>query len=288
MPPGARTVALMLVLAGHAGLAVAAPPPARAAGPSAAAPGSTAGQSLVVQASQELSTAIGSDQGRVEAADYELPSPALEQRLPEDGRGARAPTAAQSDPPTDQPESTPLSRPGGPPPIPLRPHGRSQRTAEEAGADRPDGLPSLVAIGSSLAVVLGLFFVVAWVMRRAAPGGSAPLPKEAVEVLGRAPLSNREQMHLVRCGSKLLLVAVGPTGVETMTEITDPDEVNRLAGLCRQSHPGSATTAFRQVFQQLAKQRTGRGSADVDPDDFHLANAGIPGRQHGISEDDDG
>ena len=45
-------------------------------------------------------------------------------------------------------------------------------------------------------------------------------------------------------------------GVETLTEITEPEEVDRLAGICRQAHPDSTTAAFRQVFQQFAGQRT--------------------------------
>ena len=120
------------------------------------------------------------------------------------------------------------------------------------------GLPSVATTAGSLAVVLGLFFAVVWMMRRASPKGSALLPGEVVEVLGRAPLAGRQQMHLLRCGNKLLLVSVTPAGAETLTEVTDPLEVDRLAGLCRQTHPQSATAAFRQVFQQFAPKSESR------------------------------
>lgn len=119
----------------------------------------------------------------------------------------------------------------------------------------------MVTVGSSLAVVLGLFLAVACLLRRAAPKGLAPLPQEVVEVLGRAPLAGRQQMHLLRCGRKLLLVSVTPAGAETLTEITDPAEVDRLAGLCQQARPGSTTEAFRQVLQQFAG-RYSTGSTD--------------------------
>jgi flagellar biogenesis protein FliO len=59
-------------------------------------------------------------------------------------------------------------------------------------------------------------------------------------------------MQLIRCGQKLLLLSVTPSGAETLTEIKEPDEVARLVGLCRQSQPGSASQAFRHVFQQFA------------------------------------
>jgi flagellar biogenesis protein FliO len=122
------------------------------------------------------------------------------------------------------------------------------------------GLPSLATTAGSLAVVLGLFFALVWMMRRASPKGSVLLPGEVVEVLGRAPLAGRQQMHLLRCGNKLLLVSVTPAGAETLTEVTDPLEVDRLAGLCRQAHPQSATAAFRQVFQQFAPKSESRNA----------------------------
>ncbi len=127
---------------------------------------------------------------------------------------------------------------------------RQERT--DTPAKRHDGVTSAVTIVSSLAIVLGLFCLVIWVMRRAQPRGSLLLPTEVVEVLGRTPLAGRQQMHLVRCGSKLLLVAATPDSAETLTEIDDPDEATRLAGLCRQVHPHSASTTFRQVFDQLS------------------------------------
>ncbi len=113
-------------------------------------------------------------------------------------------------------------------------------------------LGATITVGGSLAIVLGLFFIVAWVVRKTAPRGSLVLPKEVFDVLGRAPLGARQQVQLLRCGNKLLLVSITPTGAETLTEVTDPLEVDRIAGICRQAHPKGAATAFRQVFQQVA------------------------------------
>ena len=94
-------------------------------------------------------------------------------------------------------------------------------------------------------------------------------------MLGRASLATRQQVHLVRCGSKLLLVSVTPTGVETLTEITDPEEVDQLAGLCRGAQPGSATAVFRHVFQQFGREPTSRGLMEGTHDDLELANASV-------------
>ena len=169
--------------------------------------------------------------------------------------------------------------------IPLSPLNRQSAAALSApggsrGAEAGTraGLPSMVTVVGSLAVVLGVFLLFAAVVRRAVPRGSTILPGEVVEVLGRAPLAGRQQVHLLRCGSKLLLISVTSSGAETLTEITDPVEVDRLAGLCQQARPNSATAAFRQVFQHFGQQHSPPGCArqeESDFDDYRLANADI-------------
>ena len=150
------------------------------------------------------------------------------------------------------------------------------------------GVPELLTTASSLAVVLGLFFLFAWIVRRAGPKGSTVLPGEVLEVLGRAPLALRQQVYLIRCGRKLILVHACPDNVETLTEITEPDEVDRLLGLCRQTQSTSATAAFRQVFQQFAGEPAASGFlGDSEYDEVRLANAGIARRAYGRREEDD-
>jgi hypothetical protein len=61
-------------------------------------------------------------------------------------------------------------------------------------------------------------------------------------------------MQLIRLGNKLVLISVTPTGAETLTEITDIDEVNRLSGLCQQGRSGSISETFRQVLSQYADE----------------------------------
>jgi flagellar biogenesis protein FliO len=112
---------------------------------------------------------------------------------------------------------------------------------------------TIYKIGSALAIVVGLFLVFAWLLRRGARNMDKPLPADVVSVLGRAPLANRHFADLLRVGNKLVLVALSPAGPTTITEVTDPVEVDRLVGLCQQSDPHSTTRAFEQVFRQLAR-----------------------------------
>jgi flagellar protein FliO/FliZ len=147
--------------------------------------------------------------------------------------------------------------------VPLTPQNKESRiplTPADKGntkdsAKKNSGTPSMVTVCGCLGVVLGIFLLIAWIFRRAAPQSLARLPSEAFEVLGRAPLAGRQNVHLLRCGNKLLLVSITPSGTETLTEITEPAEVDRLAGLCHQAGSQSSTAAFRQIFEQLAPKR---------------------------------
>ncbi len=152
-----------------------------------------------------------------------------------------------------------------PSPLPLKRESHvqltpSNKTDSLESSKKPSGLPSMAAVFGSLGVVLGIFLLIAWMIRRAAPQSLTRLPNEAFEVLGRAPLAGRQNVHLLRCGNKLLLVSITPAGTETLTEITDPQEVDRLAGLCLQAGPQSSTAAFRRIFEQLAPKHASRGA----------------------------
>ena len=140
--------------------------------------------------------------------------------------------------------------------LPLPPQA-APRDADDS-TPRPVRPATSLATGiASLALVLAIFLAAAWALRRGMPQGAGKLPADVVEVLGRTPLAGRQFAYLIRCGNKLLLVSIMQGCVETLTEITEPAEVDRLAGLCRQAHPQSATTSFKQVFQQFSREKSG-------------------------------
>ena len=164
-----------------------------------------------------------------------------------------------------------------PKPVAVRPHQRAAeaqvtghplktRLPSRSKMPTPGGRPmkarrgnSTMTVVSSLAVVVGIFLLVAWVTRRAAPQSAQALPADVVQVLGRAPLAVRNTMHLVRIGNKLLLVSLTAQGASTLTEITDPQQVESLSAQCERSRPGSISATFRNVLHQFAEERAAPG-----------------------------
>jgi flagellar biogenesis protein FliO len=118
---------------------------------------------------------------------------------------------------------------------------------------------AMTTILSALAIVLGVFFLVVWLTRSTNQRRWSPLPKEAVQLLGRAPLAGRQWMQLIRVGNKLVMVSVNGNQVDTITEITDPEEVEQIVALCHKNH----SSHFRQTFQQVLDQHRQRSSPDT-------------------------
>lgn len=131
----------------------------------------------------------------------------------------------------------------------LRPSGSVQQPADSGKTTIPSAVNLLLRLGGSLVLVVGVFLLLVWLFRQTMPHGFGGLPGEAFEVLGRAPLAYRQQACLVRCGEKVLLLGVSASTVNTLAEINDPAEVERLVQTCRGGRSGVAA-AFRRSDRQ--------------------------------------
>jgi flagellar biogenesis protein FliO len=159
-----------------------------------------------------------------------------------------------------------------------KPSDQSGRTSSGARRLANFGLPvqSIYTVVTALAIVIGSFLLFAWAMRRTNRKSGVRrgnVPSDAVCVLGRVPLAARQFAELLHVGNKLVLVALTPNGPTTLTELSDPAEVDRIVGLCQQFDPHSATKAFEQVFQQFSQEPTGGGFLGSDPLPTSLSSA---------------
>jgi flagellar biogenesis protein FliO len=131
---------------------------------------------------------------------------------------------------------------------------RSNRTAARSstGIDRKSksGAPLWSTLGA-LSFIIALIVVAARLLKKHGPAAVAGLPPEALEPLGKHYVDPRNSIHFIRCGSRILVLGLSPHGFQTLTEVTDPVEVNQLAGACRrQKHDSAIAQSFRSLFQQ--------------------------------------
>jgi flagellar biogenesis protein FliO len=126
---------------------------------------------------------------------------------------------------------------------------------------RGASLSPITAVGA-LAVVIGLILILARILRRHAPLFSQALPTEALEILGRRFLDQRQSIVLLRIGSRILVVGSSAAGLQGIGEVSDPVEVDLIAGMCRGTRSGQKLgTSFlsllkgQSVSQTAARQR---------------------------------
>ncbi|GIX03645.1 MAG: hypothetical protein KatS3mg113_0651 [Planctomycetaceae bacterium] len=87
-----------------------------------------------------------------------------------------------------------------------------------------------------------------WLLRQHGPRALRPLSAEALEIQGQRFLARGVTLHQVRWGSRLLLVALGPEGAQTLAETTDPIEIALLSGASKSQ--ATVPGAFARIFQR--------------------------------------
>lgn len=139
----------------------------------------------------------------------------------EDEDSSALPSSRETAPPSaDSPSATPLPR-------------RSDAATRDANRAQGNAATSWSATVWPLLLVVGLIVIGARWLKSRSPAVACGLPAEVFEVLGRKAIDTRTSVVMVRCGSRLLVLSQSPHGLQTLAEITDPVEIDCLAGLCR-------------------------------------------------------
>ncbi|MBI3865641.1 MAG: FliO/MopB family protein [Planctomycetia bacterium] len=138
---------------------------------------------------------------------------------------------------------------------------RAAETGKPAGGARTGWWTTL----GSLTAVLALVYLTARVLKKSLPAAQRSLPVEVVQLLGRKALDYRNSVHLVRCGSRLLILGSSQAGLTSLGEISDPVEVDYLAGLCKPGEPASVAESFNQLFRKFQGTETPDPGPEGEP-----------------------
>jgi flagellar biogenesis protein FliO len=165
---------------------------------------------------------------------------------------------------------------------------------ERAAADRPAGSrlrPAGSWLGSllSLAAVVAMIVLGAKLWKKHGPPARTALPTEALDVLGRRALDPRQSIYLVRLGSRILVLGSTAGGLSTLAEISDPVEVDLVAGLCRprpEGHTADQARGFGALFDRhLWAGRPSSAHADLAAHGPALADESHPAERQRRGEE---
>src|SRR5688572_17382886 len=131
---------------------------------------------------------------------------------------------------------------------------RRDGSGKPVGAPQPAGF-GLRKVALSLGAVLGLIFLLYWLIRQVFPAVAASRSSQAVRVLSRSVLAPKQQVLLLQVGRRVIVV--GDTGAQMspLAQIDDPDEIAALVGQI-ESEKRPAGAAFGGFF--------GRAKASFD------------------------
>ena len=155
---------------------------------------------------------------------------------------------------------------------------RSDDSGAGAGGDNWV-LSTLAALG----VVIGLVFVIRWVLRRGGVASTSTPRSSVVEVLSRSTVAPRSHVVLMRVGQRVLIVSDSPAGMRTLAQVSDPEEVAELLGLVDASAPASMTDSFQGVMKKLSGQWSDGDEPQFDSDPEMSAGVGVDRSQGAMS-----
>lgn len=166
---------------------------------------------------------------------------------PQSGAAASVPPAAM---PAGTPEAT-VAVPAAPPAQPItgfqtRPAKTTAVAMKPAHVDAPSAAGTIGGTLFALALVLGLIFALAWLVRRM-PGLAGMRGGSSLRVVASLALGTRERLVVVEVGQTQLLLGTGAAGTRLLHTLETPLPVE----------PPPQAPAFAQLLaQRLGKTST--------------------------------
>ena len=94
-------------------------------------------------------------------------------------------------------------------------------------SNEPIGVANYLQMFLGLALILGLIFGMAWLMRRM--GNMRGIGSNGLKLLGGISLGQRERAVLVQVGDKQLLIGIAPGQIRTLHELETPLNTDKVS-----------------------------------------------------------
>jgi flagellar biosynthetic protein FliO len=101
-------------------------------------------------------------------------------------------------------------------------------------------------VALALALVLVAIFLLRWLARQFVRTGLQS--GKPIKIVSRSILSPRQQVMLLQIGKRLIVVGDSGGSMNTLCEITDPDEIATMIGSAKEESP--ASNSFGRLFRR--------------------------------------
>jgi len=100
-------------------------------------------------------------------------------------------------------------------------------------------------------VVIALIFAARYVLARASGRSHSNAGGGVVEVLWRAPVAGKSHIVLVRVGQRMLILSESGGGMNTLAEVSDPEEMADLLARVSSAKPTSISESFSNLMDRF-------------------------------------
>jgi flagellar biogenesis protein FliO len=139
--------------------------------------------------------------------------------------------------------------------------GNRSENQHDKGTAKPSGWSSMTG---SLVIVITLIIGCGYFLKRVRGPDRGVLPDEILQILGRKTLDPRTTLQLVHCGSKILILTNSiQHGVRTLSEITNPTDVETILRQCQSSFAADIVSSPINGLDNIDTGRESRVVGDV-------------------------
>jgi flagellar biogenesis protein FliO len=139
---------------------------------------------------------------------------------------------------------------------PIYPAGTSSAAGKPDQSANSNSGFDVTRVVLALAAVIALILVLRTFARRVVPGVASHRSTSAVKIVGRCPITPRQNLLIVQFGKRLVLVGDAGANLNPLCEISDPDEVASIL-----THARDETISVAKRFESLF----GRARKDFNP-----------------------
>lgn len=132
---------------------------------------------------------------------------------------------------------------------------------------------------SALGVVIALILALRYLLQRMSGQPRSSDLRGVVNVLGRAPIAPRTHVLFLRLNQRVIVVGQTPSGLNTLADLDDPEEVAWLIERVETNRSGSITEGFRHLLSRMDR--------DYHPD-ADLSDEGHDDEEHYLDRTRDG
>lgn len=131
---------------------------------------------------------------------------------------------------------------------------RSEHSMPQRIADNLLQPEVLRKVGSSLALVIGVFLIFTILGRLASPKHGSSL--ELVRVLGKVSISSKHQLHIVQFHQRILLLGETQNGLECFEKIDDPNLVSEINSIRSANFESLKSSEADRLLSLIKEQRS--------------------------------